>query len=273
MAKENSAQLAALLRKFRQHRCKSQEEVARASDIAHNYYGEIERGHREPGRVTLLHIAKRGLELSPTETNLLLATAGYAPLPQALSGQEMSRLYRVVEAYLNKMLPYPALLANQFWGILKWNSSLPGLLGLPLERLPLRQRNLLRLVFDPALPCRELFPNWEEFAAYQLALFQRETPGLTHEPEYQMLWEELEKLPDFGRLWNEILPGLTDHYLGREWMLRPSIPLPVAHDIVRCRIILTRFDQVSQLFALTFFPADRISEEFFEFLSKSRYQS
>ena len=269
MPKEPNQQLGALLKRLRLKQNKSQEEVARASDIAHNYYGEIERGRREPGRETLLGIAQRGLGLGLSETNLVLTAAGFAPLPQVLTSTEIARLYKIVEAFLNKMWPYPALLASQSWGILKWNSTLPLVFDTPLDRIPGRQRNFLRLIFDPALPWRDSFVGWETFARYVIALFKRSMLGAPQEAEYQNLLAELAKLPDFSRLWDETHPDMADHYLAHEWPLRLNLPLPVETRLIRCRLVLNYFDQYSQLFALTFFPADPATEEVFASLGQS----
>lgn len=263
MPREMGAQLGLLLRQLRQNQNKSQEEVAHASDIAHNYYGEIERGRREPARDTLLSIARHGLNLPVNQLNLLLLAGGFAPLPQQLTSTEMARLYKIVEGYLNKMSPYPSVLVNQFWNVLKWNNTLPVAFGLPLERISGQQRNWLRLLFDPARPLRRSFLEWEDFARYQLALFQRSALGLSSEPEYRLLTAELFKLPDFERLWTETHPGHAEQYLGQVWQLKLALPPPLGGPPVRCRLVQTSFDQYSQLFALTFFPLDRASEEIF----------
>ncbi|HEX2913114.1 MAG TPA: helix-turn-helix domain-containing protein [Chloroflexia bacterium] len=262
MSSENN-QLGILLKRFRLREHKSQEEVARASDIAHNYYGEIERGKREPGRDTLLNIARKGLELNLAETNLALVAAGFAPLPQVLTSNEIARLYKIVEAYLNKMFPYPAVLVSQFWGIIKWNSAFPVMLGTPLERIPAKQRNLLRLIFDPALPWRSNLLDWNEYACYQLALFKHGTLGQTSEPEYQALLADLVRLPGFSALWEETHPDMADISLGREWPIRLPLPLPLEGKVINCRLVLTRFDHFSQLSVQTYFPADHFTEEVF----------
>lgn len=250
MTQKMNGQLGALLRRFRARNNKSQEDVARDCHIAHNYYGEIERGKREPGRATLLGIARQGLELNTAETNLVLLAAGYASLPQSLTSLEMSRLYRLVEAFLQKMQPYPALLAGQLWYILKWNAGLPPLVGAPLESIPARQRHLLRLVFDPALPWRASIADWHDFAGYMTALFQRATLNVPHDNDYESLLKELLRLPDFEMFWENSHPDMADGFLGREWRFH----LPDAE--LTCRLAFTGFDQYSQLTALTFFPAN-----------------
>jgi transcriptional regulator with XRE-family HTH domain len=268
MPREAGAQLGLLLRQLRRKQNKSQEEVAHASDIAHNYYGEIERGRREPARDTLLSIARHGLNLPVNQLNLLLLAGGFAPLPQPLTSTEMARLYKIVEGYLNKMSPYPSVLVNQFWNVLKWNASLPVAFGLPLDRISGQQRNWLRLLFDPVRPLRQTFLEWEAFARYQLALFQRSSLGLSGEPEYRLLIAELLKLPDFERLWAETHPGQAEQYLGQAWLLKLAAPLPQGGRVVRCRLVQTSFDQYSQLFALTFFPLDEPAENIFQALGQ-----
>ncbi|MBN9393321.1 MAG: helix-turn-helix domain-containing protein [Chloroflexi bacterium] len=264
MQNESISQLGPLLRQLRQLRSKSQEEVARASDIAHNYYGEIERGKREPARATLLNIARHGLNLTVNQTNLLLRAAGFAPLPQVLSSSEMARLYKIVEAYLNKMAPYPALVVNQFWNVLKWNNQLNSAFGLSLERISAPQRNWLRLLYDGNGPLRNAFVEWDEFSRYQLALFQRSTLGLQSEPEYQALFYNLQKEAGFERAWQESYPGQADLFMGREWAIR--VPGALDGGIFRCRLVQTSFDQYSQLLALTFFPVDPATEEILSLL-------
>jgi transcriptional regulator with XRE-family HTH domain len=262
-------QLGTLLKRLRLKKNLSQEEVARSSDIAHNYYGEIERSRREPGRETLTCIAQRGLKLSLSETNLVLVAGGFAPLPLVLTSTEMARLYKIVESYLQKMSPYPAILFSSMGSILKWNSTVPLAFGTPLERIPARQRNLLRLLFDTTFPWRESIVGWENFARYQIALFQRNTLGMPAEAEYQNLLEELKLLPDFLRLWHETSPEMTDNFLAQEWVIRISLPLPIENRLIRCRLMLTYFDQYSQLYAQTFLPIDSRGEEIFANLGQA----
>ncbi len=267
--KESDQQLGMLLKRMRLKRNLSQEEVARASDIAHNYYGEIERSRRDPGRETLLGIAQRGLKLSLSETNLVLMAGGFAPLPQVLTSNEMARLYKIVEAFLQKISPYPSLLVSRLGAILKWNSTLPLVFGTPLELISGRQRNLLRLTFDPAQTWRESFIGWESFARYQIALFQRNTLGMPPDTDYDLLLTELHRLPDFTRLWDETSPEMTDVYLGQEWLLRIALPIPIENRLIRCRVMLTYFEQYSQLFAMTFLPLDPLGEEIFANLGQA----
>ncbi len=258
--------LGLLLKQLRLKRNRSQEEVARASDIAHNYYGEIERNRRDPGRETLLSIAQRGLGLNLNETNLVLLAGGYAPLPQVLTSVEMARLFKLVEAYLQKMLPYPALVVGQMGHILKWNSAFPLVFGVALEKIPSRKRNLLRLTFDPDYAWRDCFVGWEAFARYQVALFQRTTLGLPPDDDQRQLLEDLHRLPGFEKLWQETTPELVDTFLAQEWPLR--LPLPFENRLLHCRTMLTYFDQYARLFALSFFPADPASEELFKQLER-----
>jgi transcriptional regulator with XRE-family HTH domain len=262
-------QLGTLLKRLRLKKNLSQEEVARNSDIAHNYYGEIERNRREPGRDTLTCIAQRGLKLNLNETNVILVAGGFAPLPLVLTSTEMARLYKIVESYLQKMSPYPTVLSSRLGNILKWNGTVPLAFGTPLERIPARQRNLLRLIFDATLPWREGIVGWENFARYQIALFQRNTLGMPAEVEYQNLMEELSLLPDFLRLWNETSPEMTDTFMAVEWVIRIALPLPIENRLIRCRLMLTYFDQYAQLYAQTFLPIDQLGEDIFANLGQA----
>ncbi|MEI7555541.1 helix-turn-helix domain-containing protein [Candidatus Chlorohelix sp.] len=255
--------LAKLLRQLRFRQNRSQEEVARASDIAHNYYGEIERGNRSPSRDTLLNIARKGLELSNNEINLLLIAAGFAPIPQSLTSNEMARLYKVVEAYLNKMLPYPALLVNQVWNIVKWNRAITSAFGTPLESIPARRRNLLRLLFDPMHNFKERFVDWETFSRVQVAHFQRNTIGFELDNDYANLISDMRLLPQFSRMWEEAHPDLCERYLGYEWTMLAGMGSIQNAESIKIRLVVTRFEQYNTLQAISFFPADPNSEQFF----------
>lgn len=111
---------------------------------------------------------------------------------QAISG--------ALDTMLRNHEPYPALLLDRYWNVLRTNASAPALFGsmIHLDSFP-KPRNLLRLLFDPdALrPCVE---DWETVAAMLLARIRREALGQVIDPKLQALIDELKRFPGTAEL-------------------------------------------------------------------------
>src|ERR671921_2289141 len=99
-----------LLREWRQRRRMSQLELALEAEISTRHLSFVETGRAQPSRDMVLHIAER-LEIPLRERNVLLVSAGYAPVfpERTLDDPALQAARQAVERVLKGHEPYPAL--------------------------------------------------------------------------------------------------------------------------------------------------------------------
>ena len=154
-----------LLRRWRAARRISQLTLALDAGISTRHLSCVETGRAQPSSEMVLRLAE-ALEIPLRERNPLLLAAGYAPLYRqtSLDAPEMEAARQAVDLLLRQQEPYPAIVIDRYWNILKMNSGSGYFLG----RFPicdsLKPYNAVRLVFHP----KGLWPfieNWDGVAA------------------------------------------------------------------------------------------------------------
>lgn len=170
--------LGDLLRFWRQQRGRSQLDLALDAGISQRHLSFVESGRSHPSR-ELLHLLARSLNMPLHECNALFLAAEFAPPYQddALESPSMAPILRAIDRVLLQQEPYPALLLDQHWTVLRTNDAAPLLFGslVDLTRWP-KPRNLLHLVFSPH-GLRPAIHNWSEVASGLLQRVQREALG------------------------------------------------------------------------------------------------
>lgn len=152
-----------LLREWRQRRRLSQLELAVEAEISAKHLSFVETGRATPSRDMLLHLAEQ-LAVPPREQNLLLVSAGYAPIfpEHGLDAPELDAARQAVELVLKSHEPFPALAIDRHWHLVAANRVLPLLLaGLPpaMVEPPI---NVLRLSLHPDGLASQIvnYPAW-----------------------------------------------------------------------------------------------------------------
>jgi PAS domain-containing protein len=177
-------------------------------DVAYSSYRALLRGavRRPPRREVVLDIADY-LQCTMTERNQLLVAARYAIEHPGPRGSELQQAVDVLRIVMDK-LPLPAYAVGRDWTILLINDHLLSVLGLSLEDivgLPAQSRNVLRLLFDPALPVRGLLEpdreSWSRLAAFSVLRFIQDNLLWQYDSWYRTLITRLSDLPDFSDYW------------------------------------------------------------------------
>lgn len=177
-------------------------------DVAYSSYRALLRGtvRRPPRREVVLDIADY-LECSMTERNQLLAAARYAIEHPGPRGTELRQAVDDLRTII-EMLPLPAYAVSRDWTILLINDHLLTVFGLDraeVTGLPAPTRNVLRLLFDPALPVRGRLASdqlsWSRLATFSVYRFIGDNLLWQYDPWYRALIARLGDLPDFTRHW------------------------------------------------------------------------
>ncbi len=179
-------------------------------DVAYSSYRALLRGavRRPPRREVVLDIADY-LECSMPERNQLLAAARYAIEHPGPRGTELRRAVDDLRTIIDR-LPLPAYAVSRDWTLLLINDNLLTVFGLDradVTGLPAPTRNVLRLLFDPALPVRGRLAqdtrSWSQLAAFSVFRFVQDNLLWQFDPWYRALIVRLGDLPDFTRYWTQ----------------------------------------------------------------------
>ena len=205
----------------------SQLDLAVEAEISSRHLSFLETGRAQPSREMVL-LLSRVLEVPLRSRNELLAAAGYAPIYRetALDAPEMTQVRRALDFMLRQQEPYPALVLDRNWNVLRTNEAMNRVLGLLLgpeaaevEGPP----NAMRLTFHPR-GLRPAIINWEPTAAALIQWLHRDLLR-TGDVETRRLLDELLGYPDVPRQWRTLdLDASTVPFLAIE-MRRDDVRL------------------------------------------------
>jgi hypothetical protein len=115
----------------------------------------------------------------------------------------------------------PAYVANPRWDLLAWNQAMTCVYQTDFGALPVRERNILRLMFTHPFQ-RLLLPNWEKAAQGLLAQFRTSTERYIGEPWRSALVAELEQAsPEFRGWWPQ--HALQATHTGKKELNHPLV--------------------------------------------------
>ena len=271
VAGESSAFTVAV-KKWRKLRKLSQMDLALDAGISQRHLSFMESGRSKPSRDMVLSLCQ-ALDLPLRERNLFLTGAGFAPVfkERSLECKDMEVIDKALEMSLAHHEPYPAIVADRNWNLLKANQAAIGFMGLlgELEQVwqkvdPKGEKNIYRMTFHPS-GMRPLISNWPELARTMLLRLQREVASDPDNTSLQTLLSEVTELSGI-----DLSIGLSD-------MINPLAPI-LPMELNAGGITLKVFSMIStfgtalditaeELKIETFFPADEFTENFFRRIS------
>jgi len=138
------------LREWRQRRRLSQLALACDAEISTKHLSFLETGRAQPSREMVLRLAER-LEVPRRERNMLLVSAGYAPVfaERPLADPALQAARRAVDLVLSGHEPYPALAVDRHWTMVTANSAVQRLLAGVDAAMLAPPVNVLRLSLHP----------------------------------------------------------------------------------------------------------------------------
>ena len=119
-----------ILRKWRKQRRYSQLQLALELEISSKHISFLETGRSKASREMILRIGTF-LFLPKREINRGLFSAGYAPIYSEFSAddEELKHVFNAVDQMLENHMPYPAIVLNQNWDVIKANNAAVQLLS------------------------------------------------------------------------------------------------------------------------------------------------
>src|SRR5258708_8363172 len=176
--KPTGNQLGNLLRHWRKIRGRNQFDLSFEAGVSQRHISFIESGRSIPSRQTLLELAQ-ALDVPLRERNLLLLTAGYAPVysESAWNSMQMQSVTKSLDRILRQHEPFPAMVMDRYWNILLTNQAAPRFFDCFIEMCSRKgPRNVLHLIFDPD-GMRPFVDRWDAVAASLIQLVKAEAIG------------------------------------------------------------------------------------------------
>jgi transcriptional regulator with XRE-family HTH domain len=250
-----------LLRQWRMRRRMSQLDLAVDAEISTRHLSFIETGRAQPSREMVLLLA-RALDVPLRDRNDLLTAAGYAPVyrESGLDAPAMAQARHALDFILRQQEPYPALVLDRHWNVVKVNEASARFQAHFLESADvatLGVPNAMRLMFHQRA-LRPWIVNWEPTAASMIQWLHRDVvSGFGGAPSRALL-DELLAYPDVPRQWRTLdveaatAPFLPIEFRKGELTLRyftTLTTLGTPHDIT-----------LQELRIESFFPADDATE-------------
>lgn len=204
-------------------------------DMVYSSYKQMRQGRitRPPRREIVMEIAGY-LNCTLHERNHLLLAAQLAPVPPYLTGGRLGELLPVAIG-VARQLNIPAMVINRDWSIHYQNDHMLDSFAISpaqLAAIAPEQRNVLHLLFDPALP---LWPNlignrasWTRMARQTIYAFKMANMLCEFEPWYQALVERLMALPEFEQHWRGVRADTAFDADPSARRLHPAVTIEVA---------------------------------------------
>jgi transcriptional regulator with XRE-family HTH domain len=162
------------LREWRQRRRLSQLALACDAEISTKHLSFLETGRAQPSREMVLRLADR-LEVPLREQNVLLVSAGYAPVfaERPLADPALQAARHAIDLVLSGHEPYPALAVDRHWTMVTANSAVQRLLAGVDPAMLVPPVNVLRLSLHPGGLAPRI-ANLAEWRAHLLARLRRQ---------------------------------------------------------------------------------------------------
>ena len=258
---ETQSSFGRLLREWRSRRRVSQLDLAVEAGVSSRHVSFIETGRSQPSREMILMLA-RVLDVPLRDRNDLLVAAGYAAMYRAtdLDAPALEQARRALDFMLRQQEPYPAIVVDRCWTILKANGGAARLVEAFADPSAANEwgGNAMRLMFHPG-GFRPYITNWDAMAASLIQWLHRDVLSGLGGKETHALLEELLSYPGVPPRWRTLdlevstAPFLPIEFRKGDLELRyfsTLTSLGTPHDIT-----------LQELRIEAFFPADAATEE------------
>ena len=250
-----------LLREWRARRRVSQLDLAVEAGVSSRHVSFIETGRSQPSREMVLMLA-RVLDVPLRDRNDLLTAAGYAAMYRAtdLEAPALEQARRALDFMLRQQEPYPAIVVDRSWSLLKANGGAVRLVELFADPAAADEwnGNAMRLMFHPR-GLRAHIVNWEAMAAALIQWLHRDVLSGFGGADARRLLEELLTWPGVPPRWRTLDLSVST---------APFLPIEFRKDDLHLRFFSTLTSlgtphdiTLQELRVEAFFPADEATEE------------
>jgi transcriptional regulator with XRE-family HTH domain len=197
-----------IIQHWRKARRLSQLALATQAEISSRHLCFIETGRSNPSRDMVLLLAGV-LDVPLRERNSLLLAAGFAPVyPESrLDAPDLAAVRGALDAILRQQEPFPAVVMNRHWDLVRTNQAATRFFGLLLgARRVAEPANVLRMMFHPD-GLRPFVANWDAVAESLVRRVHREAIGGVPDETTRKLLAELLSYPGVPPSWRSASLG------------------------------------------------------------------
>ena len=259
-------EFAPLLKSWRTRCGISQLELSLRCEVSQKHISFLEQARNAPSKI-MVQLLCDALDIPLRDRNSLLLAAGFAPGYQEsdLSAPELSAADQALTMMMNQQEPFPAMVVDECYNVLRANSGAMKLQGLVYgverpEDFPETAGNLLHGFFAPD-GYRDHISNWADIAPCILKRLQAEAWAAGGNSGLQDLLAELTSFPGVPEDWKQHVPG--------DW-LAPVLTV----DIRKNGVDLSFFSTIATLGTPqdvtlqeirieSWFPANTVTRDFF----------
>lgn len=197
-----------ILRHWREARRYSQLDLALQADVSSKHVSFLETGRNQPSRAMILRLAN-AMDLPLRDRNLMLRSAGFAGVynESALNAPELGQVDEALRRILEKHEPYPAIVVNADWTVVKQNAGSASLLSLFIDDPAAAPTNAFELLFSED-GLRPYVGDWENLSSTLLLRLFRETLSASDNEEKRALFERIAAMPSTPGNWRELASRL-----------------------------------------------------------------
>ncbi|MDH4073963.1 MAG: helix-turn-helix transcriptional regulator [Gammaproteobacteria bacterium] len=248
-----------LLRHWREARRFSQLDLALQAEVSSKHVSFLETGRNHPSREMILRLSQ-AMDIPLRDRNALLNAAGFAAAyRESTSGAPaVEQAEEALARILAKQEPYPAIVLDADWELLRRNEGARALAEFLLPGSSAGTGNALEMLFA-AEGLMPFVGNWEQLAPVLLMRLWRETlqPGCSE--QRRQLFRRLDAMPTTPTNWRELAGSLPTG---------PTIDLVLEKDGVRFAFFttVTTFGtpqdvMLQELRMESYFPSDDATRE------------
>jgi transcriptional regulator with XRE-family HTH domain len=200
-ARSERRSIGALLQWWRRARGLSQLALAAQANVSPRHVSFLETGRAHPSREMVLRLG-RVLDVPLREQNSLLLAAGFAPVyPESrLDAPALAVVRRALDAILGQHEPYPAVVMNRGWDVVRTNAAAQRFFAFLLgPRAASAPTNVLAMMLDPSA-VRPFVANWEAVASTLVARVRREALGGAPDDTARQLLADMARFPGVAEL-------------------------------------------------------------------------
>ena len=243
-----------LLRHWREARRYSQMDLALEAQVSSKHVSFLETGGNQPSREMIVRLSN-AMDIPLRDRNLLLSAAGFAAAyaESPLEAPAISQIEDALLRILDKQEPYPAIVVDANWDIVRQNRGGHRLAALFIGQQELATQNAFEILFseDGLQPWVE---EWETLSSILLLRLFRETLSASASPKKRALFKRIAAMPTTPSNWRELASRLPSG---------PTIDLILKKNELRVRFFtaVTTFGTpqdvtLQELRIESYFPAD-----------------
>ncbi|MFU1792275.1 helix-turn-helix transcriptional regulator [Paenibacillus azoreducens] len=175
------------------------EEVAQLAGVSSTWYTWLEQGRDINVSSSVLDCIASALRLTADERKYLFSLAMGTP-STSIPQQEEPSISLSLQKMVDELHYCPTIISDRHCQIVGWNRAASHVF-LEFDRIPLEQRNMIRLLFTRK-EFRRLAVNWEHFVMGFLSIFRSYYGQYVGDAWYEQFLQEMKQVdPEFLPLW------------------------------------------------------------------------